>query len=355
MVAQRLTVLFSAAPRFYRFAVQELRRTLPVTKHKAIGDDAGLIRLDGTGLAETAAACRRGDVRFVRHLAEVQAELPAAEIRADAPEEALRTLADLVDNVDLGVRGSPIALQVWPSGRSAFNAETVREHLGSHLALQDRPVSRSGADHVLSVCLGEKRIVIGFNPTADALCDWPGGRLRLSDSPERIARAEFKLEELFMLLPSQVNGRPLEIAGPGLDLGASPGGWTRILLERGASPVHAVDPGEPASSLPGRPDVVWHRATAGAFLDQTQERFRTIVNDMRMDPLISAQTMIKAAEHQQPGDVAIVTLKLTADHATDQADEAMAVLAERYDIVFARQLHHNRHELTVVGTRTRRI
>ncbi len=168
--------------------------------------------------------------------------------------------------------------------------------------------------------------------------------MRLAASPDQISRAEHKLEELFSLLP-------LTISGDALDLGASPGGWTRILLQQGARRVHGVDPGEPAPSLARRPELTWHRTTAGEFIRRTQRTFQVIVNDMRMDPLMSVQTMINAAPLQRHGDLIIITLKITTNRPVELIDRALDNLGERYKIIFARQLHHNRNEVTVVGRR----
>lgn len=333
-------ILFSVAPRFYRFAVQELRRSLPVQRHKAVGEDAGIITLEDASIGDVVKACEDGSVRFVRHLARVGGDLATAEIRSDP----LPHIQALVEGLDLGDPEVPVALQVWTSGNAPVAAENVRSTLVDQLSDQGHTVERSGCPRIVSLCVGEKRVVAGVTDSADSLCDWPGGRFRLADSPQRISRAEFKLEELFALFP-------LTLLGPALDLGASPGGWSRILLESGATPVHGVDPGEPDTSIAKHADLVWHRTTAGAFLERTTERFRLIVNDMRMDPLTSARTMIMAADRQQPGDLAIVTLKLTPDRAVDHADEALDLLVRRYRVIFSRQLHHNRNEMTVVGRR----
>ncbi|WP_152364551.1 SAM-dependent methyltransferase [Microlunatus speluncae] len=329
-------ILFSAADRYYRFAVQELKRSFPVVDHVAVGEDAGLIRLDGAGLAEVADAARTGGLRFVRHLAEV-AEHRAAGDAAD-PEMIIELAESAAGATE------PIAVQVWASGRSRHRPEAVRAMIADRLTAAGRTVQRAGCATVLAVCLGERRVVIGRTRVADALSDWPGGRMRLAESPQQISRAEHKLEELFSLLP-------LTITGDALDLGASPGGWTRILLERGARRVHGVDPGEPAPSLARRPELSWHRTTAGEFLRRSKRTFQVIVNDMRMDPLLSVQTMITAAPLQRHGDLIIITLKITTNRPVELIDRALDDLGERYKIIFARQLHHNRNEVTVVGRR----
>lgn len=329
-------ILFSAADRYYRFAVQELKRSFPVVDHVAVGPDAGVIRLDGADLADVATAARTGELRFVRHLV------------AGTERAAVADVAEAETIVELGSRSAPpadpIALQVWASGRSRHRPEAIRAQLESRLTASGRTVRRAGCADLLAVCLGERQVVVGRVRVEDALADWPGGRLRLATSDGQLSRAEHKLEELLTLLP-------LSIGGDALDLGASPGGWTRVLLDRGARRVHAVDPGEPAPALARRKDVIWHRTTAGEYLARADRNFRVIVNDMRMEPMQSARTMITAARLQRPGDLIIMTLKITTNRPVEQVDRAMDMLAGSYKINFARQLYHNRNEITVVGER----
>lgn len=329
-------VLFSAADRYYRFAVQELKRSFPVVDHVAVGEDAGLIRLDGAGLSDVAEAARTGGLRFVRHLAAAVQHRAAAD--AADPDVIIDLAASVAGTTD------PIAVQVWASGRSRHRPEAVRAAIADRLTTAGHTVRRSGCETVLAVCLGERRVVVGLTPAADALSDWPGGRMRLAESPEQLSRAEHKLEELFSLLP-------LTITGDALDLGASPGGWSRILLQQGARRVHGVDPGEPAPALARHPDLSWHRTTAGEFLRRTKRTFQVIVNDMRMDPMLSVQTMITAARLQRSGDLIIITLKITTNRPVELIDRALERLGECDKIIFARQPHHNRNEVTVVGRR----
>jgi 23S rRNA (cytidine2498-2'-O)-methyltransferase len=72
---------------------------------------------------------------------------------------------------------------------------------------------------------------------------------------------------------------------------------------------------------------------------------------MRMDPLLSVQTMINAARLQRSGDLIIITLKITTNRPVELIDRALEDLGAKYKIIFARQLHHNRNEVTVVGRR----
>jgi 23S rRNA (cytidine2498-2'-O)-methyltransferase len=204
-------------------------------------------------------------------------------------------------------------------------------------------VARSGKDHVLSVVLTAKGAAIGFNTRASALSDWPGGQVRLAKPKGQISRSEFKLEELLREYPID-----LPESGRALDLGASPGGWTRILRQRGLD-VWAVDPADLHTSLKADPGVRHVRSTALPFLAKTELWFDLVVNDMRMTPELSSQMMLDAARTMEAGGMMILTLKLTPHRPEEAIRQSLRLLDRWYEIVLVRQLHHNRHEVTVVG------
>ena len=78
------------------------------------------------------------------------------------------------------------------------------------------------------------------------------------------------------------------------------------------------------------------------------ERCDVIVNDMRMDAMLSCQIMGEAAEILKPEGLAIMTLKLPHENQQRNARRAMDLLSKWYEIPFARQLFHNRSEVTVL-------
>jgi 23S rRNA (cytidine2498-2'-O)-methyltransferase len=330
------SVLFSVSEAYYRPAVTELRRVLPVRDVLPVGPDAGIVVLSRGDIRDVHAAVHANRLRFVRHLAAVLAAVPTGTLHGDDQQ-----IVDFVRSLDAPL-DTQVAVQVWESGKTTASPQAVR--LGVTAALAERGIEavRSGSAQVLSVCVGENVTAVALNGSSWALSDWPGGRLRLAHSPAQISRSEFKLEELFSLYD-------IESGGTGLDLGASPGGWTRILLRHNYHTVHAVDPADLAPVLVDDPGVIHHRTTAGEFLRNTRERFDIVVNDMKMVPELSAQVMVDAADRLNPGGYAIVTLKLDAPDAVNQVDRALKTFGTRYDVVFARQLQHNRHELTVVG------
>jgi 23S rRNA (cytidine2498-2'-O)-methyltransferase len=339
------SVLFSASEAYYRSAVLELRRTLLVDDVVRVGPDAGIVVLRTGDIRDVHEAAEANRLRFIRHLAAVAEIAPSDKLHGD-PDR----IADFVLSLELPWASDGVAVQVWESGKTPASPEAVRKAVTTALRSKRIDTLRSGGNQVLSICIGERQTVAALNASRWALSDWPGGRMRLATLPEQISRAEFKLEELFRL-------HGVRSGDVGLDLGASPGGWTRILRRHGYARVHAVDPADLDASLLADPGVVYHRTTAGEFLKTTPEHFDIVVNDMRMVPELSAQVMVDAAARLRPGAYGVFTLKLDAPDAVNQVDRAIKIFGARFELEFARQLQHNRHELTVVGripTRRRR-
>jgi 23S rRNA (cytidine2498-2'-O)-methyltransferase len=196
-------------------------------------------------------------------------------------------------------------------------------------------------EQVFSVVLAPEQGYLGLSRVADNLSDWAGGARRFKREEGQVSRAEFKLLEAL-----EVFGLHLPVGGRALDLGAAPGGWTRILRKHGMS-VIAVDPADLDSRIASDPAVQHVRQTSQSYLPTTTEQFDVILNDMRKDARASAQIMGSAVENLKRGGWALLTLKLPKREMIKVVDAAFEVLRERYEAIGARQLFHNRNEITV--------
>ncbi len=339
-VADRIVA--SAAPEWRESAREMLAAALPDASFRPLGEDLLAIAAEGLSIADVAAVVRDERVPFVRHLFR---EIGRVGLPAGTElETAVDAIVDVWIDSPVPIPDA-VALQVWASGpvEGDFRTDELRRALAEVLAEEEIEVGRAGVAQVLSVCLAGDLILIGLNGAANALSDWPGGHVRLAKPKGQISRSEFKLEELF-----RTTGlRPPE-RGLALDLGASPGGWTRILRGYGLDVV-AVDPAELDPRLRNDPHIRHVRTTAGPFLDRTNDRFDLIVNDMRMDPAMSVGVMRGAARHLNPGGLMILTLKLTPRGAVRVVREALSRLEDVVTVELVRQLHHNRDEVTVVA------
>ncbi len=324
-------VLFSASEEYFAAAAQEIRTEFPDTQIERLTSELGL----ATGLTATALAqvCRERPLVFVRHLVQQQAVLTAP-----TSAEVSAVLREIVPS-----QAGHVSLQVWsPDSRFPLSVGGLRAAVEEDLLASGIDVRRGEAETVLAVCVTREAVRLGVTATKDVLADWPGGRVSLKKTPQQISRSEFKLEELLKLCAGAV--------GKGtwaLDLGASPGGWTRLLRARGYQ-VCAVDPASLDPALKADPGVHHVARTAGRFLRETQQQYDLVVNDMRMDTARSAGIMNEAVSLLAPQGRGIVTLKTGTRDPLENAACGLSLLRQKYKIVFARSLFHNRAEVTVV-------
>ena len=135
---------------------------------------------------------------------------------------------------------------------------------------------------------------LGCQRRSQNLSDWAGGARRFAREEGQVSRSEFKLLEAFEVFDIKLPPR-----GVALDLGASPGGWTRVLRQHGQY-VTAVDPGALDERVASDPGVRHKRMTAEAYLHDEPDQFDVIVNDMRMDGRDSARLMVTYARLLYP-------------------------------------------------------
>lgn len=301
------------------------------------------------------AAREQTHLLFTRHLAPVQQSIHLLNTEQDIGEIAV-TLADL-PAFSLLERGTHFAVQArfvqtdksrgerpYSSGQlNKILAEALTEETGAVESIKKPQV-------VISLlCTGDMAYV-GISNVEENLSSWPGGARHFAQTAEQISRAEFKLLEAL-----ETFGVDLPTGGRGLDLGAAPGGWTRLLLDADIRVV-AVDPANLDPRITKRKNLDHFRGYAERYLELARNKhykFDVIVNDMRMDAREAARLLVKAAPCLKTDGFIISTLKLP--HATPVIQplvtlkEALDIFKARYATVQARQLFHNRQEITLIA------
>ena len=333
-------IYFSADEEFLSAAADEIRPHFPDAWMEPLGPDVAGFEDEGVSIAILAQTIREKMLVFPRHLFRGVAEIPA-EDAAD-----LGTFGDLAMDAWQQIPIPPkVSLQVWQSGEVnlPYRNDQLWRRLAAALNDADIEVVRGGATHILSACQVDEGIILGSNGVANALSDWPGGRVQLAKPKGQISRSEFKLEEII-----RTNLADLPTSGTALDLGAAPGGWTRILLNRGMQ-VWAVDSGELDQRLDGKPGLTYVPSLAGPFLAENEQEFDLVVNDMRMEPAVSANVMNSAARYVPSGGMAVMSIKIPAESsALGEIKNTLRILRREWTVVTVRQLFHNRHEVTAI-------
>ena len=281
-------------------------------------------------------------------------------LRHCCPAEIEVPLAGTVDDLEALRKGISPFLERLGTGES-FSVQTVigegyapgYKRFDVNEAVSREAASRTGVvvdvkqpAKVLSVWLAKGAGWLGVSTPVENFSDWAGGMRRFKWEEEQVSRAEFKLLEAL-----EVFGIAIREGGHALDLGAAPGGWTRILRGRGLHVV-AVDPAELDSRVARDKGVTHVKATAQAYF-RAPTPCDILVNDMKMDSDQSAALMVEGAHCLGPGGVAVLTLKLPEETRgwLPRVRRAEAILKDAYRVENIRQLFHNRSEVTVYLTR----
>jgi 23S rRNA (cytidine2498-2'-O)-methyltransferase len=338
-------VLVTCAPESEAFALEELREITPGAPPPVWLDDGLALLETGLDFDAFAAEVGRRSPIFLRHIAPAEREVVLRGDEADV--EALRAAA-----LELAPRLPPertfaVQARVLAEGARPYRKFTINRALSEALAARTGAVMACRTpDQVVSVLCTPTTGYLGLSRADQNRSLWPGGQHRFRREEGQISRAEFKLLEAFGVFDLR-----LPESGAALDLGAAPGGWTRVLRDRGLRVV-AVDPADLDARLRRDPMVVHVRRRVENYLPAPTQ-FAVLVNDMRMDALDSVEMMLRAAPCLLPGGLAVMTLKLpeTPDPGRDDLATvrlALDRLARAYRLLGARQLYHNRSEVTVL-------
>ncbi len=327
-------MILTANPDFGKMALDELTLACPQARvAQTLAPGVWRVELPD-GFFPLAETWRRNPPIFVRHICPVMLTLGTDE------EEWLATLTvTLRDYIDPTL---PFSVQARVFGATAVSPSHFSQPLAAALqAATGAPLDVRQPAQIVSLVADGRFLHAGLSLAEHNLSNWAGGARRFARQPEQISRAEFKLlealEHFAISLPPE---------GKALDLGAAPGGWTRILARQGMQ-VTAVDPAQLHSSLRQTPTVRHLRLTAEAYLRSRPARFDAILNDMRQDARDSARLMAAYAPYLTPDGFALMTLKLPENGRSPILTESLKTLRRAYAIAGARQLFHNRSEITV--------
>ena len=336
------SAILTADPSSVEMATEELQESVPgATVLQELDDGVLLVALPSYwNLAER---WHRQPPIFIRHICPVQATMPLPD--DDSAIHLLLALA-LEELSQLMEPTLSFSVQTRIFVDAPYGPYDVNTALSQALKAESgAALDVRNPQQIVSVVIAryEEQTTgfLGLSPAPYNLSDWAGGNRRFAREKEQISRSEFKLLEALELFQIELPPR-----GVALDLGAAPGGWTRILRQR-EQYVTAVDPAQLDASLDADPDVRHLRMTAEEYLETGPDRFDLIVNDMRLDARDSARLMVAYARHLYRHGSAIMTLKLPHEGQQTVIEHAFNILRQAYDIVAARQLFHNRSEITV--------
>ena len=331
-------VIIAAGENSMHDAEKELVQYFPNASFCALTSGVFICGIPGS-FADFSKQVRKNNICFTRHIFPILAEDTLTGGTEDA-ETVLRNF----DAIKSAIAGKQIAVHATILDGKTAGYTKIELILPLLKSLTDDGfiLSPRGAAEIISIVVFGGKLYMGVSMARDNLSSWPLGRSRFLFEKDQISRAEFKM--LDTIEQFDINLRKYKT---GVDLGAAPGGWTRILLKHGIK-VIAVDPAKMDKRLNKYSNFSHYQGLSQKFFKTHPGKYDIIVNDMRMDVKSSVGIMNDAAEFLHDGGIAIMTLKLNPTRQLAEVSYAKDALSKKYNIIGARQLFHNRSEVTMV-------
>jgi len=277
------------------------------------------------------------------------------------PRELVQ-VGDLLQGLQAGDRVSPIAsaaralgnrfASLWlempdtNEGKALSSlARTLRPHVERALRAQGVAIDAAAVERLHVFFVGTAACHVGTSPAKSSR--WPMGIVRLRMPSAAPSRSTLKLAEALMeFIPENEQARRLAPGMTAVDLGASPGGWTWQLVQRGLS-ILAVDNGSMDARLLDTGQVK-HRRTDGITF-RPAEPVDWMVCDMVESPSRIARLAARWIAERWCRET-IFNLKLPMKKRYEEVERCRALIDEALGgggyFLRLKQLYHDREEVT---------
>jgi 23S rRNA (cytidine2498-2'-O)-methyltransferase len=327
---------------FAAYALEELRRIFPKMTSKIIVPAEILIYTIPGDRDEAFRLIHEHQPVFLRHIQPIDAEIELTQSMEDV------RIIERWCREQHGIQaGDKVAVQIRKKEGLHLPYETAELRGRMETALLESvgvvPVVKE-AERIVSVYIDGDKAFVGTAKADQQLSDWPGGAVRFQREEGQISRAKFKLLEA-----ERTFGLDFTNYRNALDVGAAPGGWTSLLLERGLS-VTAIDPAALDPSLKGNPKLTYLAKNAGD-VHFKPDTFDLLVCDMSWSPRQMEKLVVGLLPALQTGGTAIITIKLMHKKPFQTMKELHQAFGEHLNIQGMKQLFHNREEFTLFAVK----
>jgi len=322
-------IVFSCQADFQNIALQEILNINAGIKFISWLDfGVGLVEYSGT-FSEFSELLKENRLIFTRHIFPAEYIIPYDEIEKQ----------DFISYIN---KEENFSVQIRAAGDKTYNTSGIKQKITDYLKSEGYAENKRYPEQIISIFVSNDLAYMGFSHAEENLSIWSGGMRHYAFREDTISRAGFKLKEALEAYPAA-----LEKGGAALDLGAAPGGWTKVLVEAGFK-VAAVDPVLLSPVLQKNENVEYHNIRAHEYIKNSDKLFDLIVNDMSMNIMTSINFIMSLRHRLRDKGYVILTFKLTKQDRINKINEGIKQLSKKFDVVFIKQLFHNRSEVTVI-------
>lgn len=224
--------------------------------------------------------------------------------------------------------------------KANIHSRDLEVKIGSGLEDKGYKVDFKNPKQIIFIVLNEDNLYSGILDSKLALYRYLSPEKRFSRRKDRLNRAQYKLMEALERFDLKLEGK---IA---LDIGAAPGGWSKLLVDYGYK-VFAVDPAKLDESLEKNPNIV-HIKKKIEDVSFEKEKFDIILNDMNRSPKESAIIINDLSGYLKENGYVLMTAKLTSRNVDRHLNDLKNTLAKNLKIKKIKHLQQNRQEVTVL-------
>ena len=340
--------IISYTPYFKKNVVKEISKIGNTSLVKNFDDSTALISSD-LEQEEFLSKLNESKPIFIKHICPAQ---KSGNIACNLDVDKKLILDKLLQEGYKVEPGEKFAIQARINGgglegqKLEYSSKDLEVYIGTYFTeaggvpvFSDRRITAGENIKVFSIFINGTDFYIGnsmSNQNLNFACD--EYRISSKAGGREISRAENKLKEALAKYNINLGSQ----GGVALDIGAAPGGWTKVLVDHGYKVV-AVDPGDLHPDLQNHPNVKHFKCRIEDL--HFENYFDIIVNDMNVDPQVTAEIMNSLVPCLKENGVAVVTLKLPTN-PNKGIEEGVAKLSEKFNVLSVNSLFHNRQEVT---------
>ena len=285
---------------------------------------------------------------FIKHIAPASKIIPSLKTKDEVKKLLPNIVEELVSIDKRTLFSVQTRIVVGKSFGLDYNSKDIEVILGEHFCedekrgepfFSDKELLNNDDVNIISVFITPQNTYLGFSKAKENL-NFHDNEARICShkGKREVSRAENKLKEAISKFSLKLEG------GKALDIGAAPGGWTKVLVDNGYF-VIAVDPAELFDNVKCLKEVTHLKSKIEDL--KFENEFDIIVNDMNMEPADSARVMVNLHKSLKENAKCVLTVKLPFNPEKGIL-EAKEVLKDYYEILNIKNLFHNRQEVTML-------
>jgi len=327
--------LVTVSAGFESEAGREIKELIPNVNIRSLFFKGNLL-VECPQSVDLSATVRKAETKYIGRVFPIE-----KVVKISKSKDSLMQIYEEILCLDKLREGETFVVRCRRRGNHDFTSQDVERELGARLEKSSRAsVDLKNPLKVVTVQIFQDQAFIGVSRTDEIVTKEIKVFKKYKSGERPLTRAEHKIREAIRTFNLEIkpNFRVL-------DLGAAPGGWTKVLAGL-AGIVVAVDPADLDPSVEALSNVVHLKCKAEEIPSGIGD-FDLIVNDMNLDPAESARIMVNLAKLLKKDSAALMTVKFMTRNRKKHISQALEILKAKYKGFKVKRLPHNRYETTI--------